>query len=47
MNDIISDAAPPPSKAEATIGRIDIDANKIATAPSKVDIGIVGDCKIV
>jgi thiamine pyrophosphate-dependent acetolactate synthase large subunit-like protein len=47
MNYIISHAAPPRFNAEATIVRIDIDANEIATAPRKVDIGIVGDCKMV
>ena len=47
MNYIISHAAPPRFNAEATIARIDIDANEIATAPRKVDIGIVGDCKMV
>ena len=31
----------------AKIARIDIDANEIATAPRKIDIGIVGDCKMV
>jgi len=47
MNYIISHAAPPRFNAEATIARIDIDANEIATAPRKVGIGIVGDCKMV
>ncbi|HEU0062396.1 MAG TPA: thiamine pyrophosphate-binding protein [Hyphomicrobiaceae bacterium] len=47
MNYIISHAAPPRFNAEAKIARIDIDANEIATAPRKVDIGIVGDCKMV
>jgi thiamine pyrophosphate-dependent acetolactate synthase large subunit-like protein len=47
MNYIISHAAPPRFNAAATIARIDIDANEIATAPRKVDIGIVGDCKMV
>jgi thiamine pyrophosphate-dependent acetolactate synthase large subunit-like protein len=47
MNYIISHAAPPRFNAEAKIARIDIDANEIATAPRKIDIGIVGDCKMV
>ena len=47
MNYIISHAAPPRFNAEAKIARIDIDANEIATAPRKVDIAIVGDCKMV
>jgi thiamine pyrophosphate-dependent acetolactate synthase large subunit-like protein len=47
MNYIISHAAPPRFNADAKIARIDIDANEIATAPRKVDIGIVGDCKMV
>ena len=45
-NDIVSHAAPPRFNAEAKIARIDIDANEIATAPRKVDIGSVGDCKM-
>lgn len=47
MNYIISHAAPPRFNAEAKIARIDIDANEIATTPRKIDIGIVGDCKMV
>jgi thiamine pyrophosphate-dependent acetolactate synthase large subunit-like protein len=47
MNYIISHAAPPRFNADARIARIDIDANEIATAARKVDIGIVGDCKMV
>jgi len=47
MNYIISHAAPPRFNPHATIARIDIDADEIATAPRKVDIGIVGDCKMV
>jgi thiamine pyrophosphate-dependent acetolactate synthase large subunit-like protein len=47
MNYIISHAAPPRFNAEAKIARIDIDATEIATAPRTVDIGIVGDCKVV
>jgi thiamine pyrophosphate-dependent acetolactate synthase large subunit-like protein len=47
MNYIIGHAAPPRFGANATIARIDIDADEIATAPRKIDIGIVGDCKAV
>ena len=47
MNYIISHAAPPRFNPSATIARIDIDGDEIATAPRKVDIGIVGDCKMV
>jgi len=47
MNYIISHAAPPRFNAAARIARIDIDATEIATAPRKVDIGIVGDCRMV
>ena len=47
MNYIIGHAAPPRFGAEATIARIDIDAEEIATAARHVDIGIVGDCKMV
>jgi thiamine pyrophosphate-dependent acetolactate synthase large subunit-like protein len=47
MNYIISHAAPPRFNPNATIARIDIDGDEIATAPRKVDIGIVGDCKMV
>src|ERR1700730_14045400 len=47
MNYIIGHAAPPRFNATAKIARIDIDAEEIATAPRKVDIGIVGDCRMV
>src|SRR5215470_5260730 len=47
MNYIISHAAPPRFNAAAKIARIDIDPTEIATAARKVDIGIVGDCKMV
>jgi thiamine pyrophosphate-dependent acetolactate synthase large subunit-like protein len=47
MNYIIGHAAPPRFSANATIARIDIDADEIASSPRKVDIGIVGDCKAV
>ncbi len=47
MNYIIGHAAPPRFGADAKIARIDIDADEIASSPRKVDIGIVGDCKVV
>jgi thiamine pyrophosphate-dependent acetolactate synthase large subunit-like protein len=47
MNYVIAHTAAPRFNAGATIARIDIDADEIATAPRKVDIGIVGDCKMV
>ena len=47
MNYIIGHAAPPRFGANATIARIDIDPDEIATAARHVDIGIVGDCKMV
>jgi thiamine pyrophosphate-dependent acetolactate synthase large subunit-like protein len=47
MNYIIGHAAPPRFNGSATIARIDIDADEIATAPRNVNIGIVGDCKAV
>jgi thiamine pyrophosphate-dependent acetolactate synthase large subunit-like protein len=47
MNYIIGHAAPPRFNATAKIARIDIDADEIATAPRRIDIGIVGDCKSV
>ena len=47
MNYIITHAAPPRFNAAARIARIDIDSEEIATAPRKVDIGIVGDCRMV
>ena len=47
MNYIIGHAAPPRFSATATIARIDIDADEIASSPRKVHIGIVGDCKAV
>jgi thiamine pyrophosphate-dependent acetolactate synthase large subunit-like protein len=47
MNYIIGHAASPRFAADATIARIDIDAEEIATAPRRVDIPIVGDCKAV
>lgn len=47
MNYIIGHAAPPRFNANATIARIDIDADEIATAARHVHIPIVGDCKMV
>ncbi|MBI4081318.1 MAG: thiamine pyrophosphate-binding protein [Candidatus Lambdaproteobacteria bacterium] len=47
MNFIIGHAAPPRFAANATIARIDIDPDEIASSPRKVQIGIVGDCKAV
>jgi thiamine pyrophosphate-dependent acetolactate synthase large subunit-like protein len=47
MNYIIGHAAPPRFGAKATIARIDIDPDEIATAARHVDIPIVGDCKMV
>jgi len=47
MNYIIGHAAPPRFGAKATIARIDIDPEEIATAARNVDIPIVGDCKMV
>jgi len=47
MNYIIGHAAPPRFGAKATIARIDLDAEEIATAARHVDIPVVGDCKMV
>ena len=47
MNYIIGHAAPPRFNADATIARIDIDSDEIASGARNVDIGIVGDCKAV
>ncbi len=47
MNYIIGHAAPPRFGPSAVIVRIDIDADEIASSPRKVDIGIVGDCKMI
>ncbi|MDA8048500.1 MAG: thiamine pyrophosphate-binding protein [Rhodospirillales bacterium] len=47
MNYIIGHAAPPRFNAAATIARIDIDAEELATAPRAIDIPIVGDCRAV
>ncbi|HWA80123.1 MAG TPA: thiamine pyrophosphate-binding protein [Acetobacteraceae bacterium] len=47
MNYIIGHAAPPRFSATATIARIDIDPEEMATAARTVDIPIVGDCRMV
>lgn len=47
MNYIIGHGAPPRFGGNAKIARIDIDADELATAPRKIDIPIVGDCKAV
>src|SRR5437762_10115089 len=47
MNYIVGHAAPPRFNGSAKLARIDIDADENATAPRKVDFGIVGDCKAV
>ena len=47
MNYIIGHAAPPRFGGNATIARIDIDPDEIATAARFVDIPVVGDCKMV
>ena len=47
MNYMIGHAAPPRFGPNAVIARIDIDADEIASAPRKVNIGIVGDCKMI
>jgi thiamine pyrophosphate-dependent acetolactate synthase large subunit-like protein len=46
-NYIIGHAAPPRFGANATIARIEIDPEEIATSARFVDIPIVGDCKMV
>ncbi|MGE4238833.1 thiamine pyrophosphate-binding protein [Ramlibacter sp.] len=47
MNYIIGHGVAPRFSKEATIARIDIDAEEIATAAREVEIGIVGDCREV
>jgi thiamine pyrophosphate-dependent acetolactate synthase large subunit-like protein len=47
MNYIIGHAAPPRFNPKATVARIDIDSEEIASAPRYVDVGLVGDCKAV
>ncbi|MDX2159307.1 MAG: thiamine pyrophosphate-binding protein [Hyphomicrobiaceae bacterium] len=46
MNYVIGNAAPPRWNAGAKVVRIDIDPVEIATAPRKLDIGVVADAKI-
>lgn len=46
MNYIIGNAAPPRWNASAKIVRIDIDPVEIASAPRKLDVGVVADAKI-
>ncbi len=47
LNYIVGHAAPPRFNAGATLARIDIDAEDVASSPRHVDIGLVGDCKAV
>jgi thiamine pyrophosphate-dependent acetolactate synthase large subunit-like protein len=47
MNYIINHAAPPRFGAGATLARIEIDAEELASAPRAIDIPILGDCKMV
>ena len=47
MNYIIGHGAPPRFGGNAKIARIDIDADELATAPRRIDIPILGDCKTV
>ncbi len=47
LNYIVNHLAPPRFNADATVARIDIDANEIATSPRRLDIPIVGDAKAV
>jgi thiamine pyrophosphate-dependent acetolactate synthase large subunit-like protein len=47
MNYIINHLAAPRFNADAVVARIDIDTSEIASAPRKLDIGIVGDAKTV
>jgi len=46
MNYIIGNAAPPRWNAAAKIVRIDIDPVEIASAPRKLDVGVVADARI-
>jgi thiamine pyrophosphate-dependent acetolactate synthase large subunit-like protein len=46
MNYVIGNAAPPRWNAAAKIVRIDIDPVEIASAPRKLDIGVVADAKV-
>jgi thiamine pyrophosphate-dependent acetolactate synthase large subunit-like protein len=47
MNYIIGHASAPRFGANAKIARIEIDGDELATAPRKIDIPILGDCKAV
>jgi len=47
MNYVIGHAAPPRFNADAKIIRIDIAPEEIATSPRTLDIGVVGDAKVV
>ena len=47
MNYIIGHASAPRFNASAKIARIEIDGDELATAPRKIDIPILGDCKAV
>ena len=46
MNYVIGNAAPPRWNAAAKIVRIDVDPFEIASAPRKLDVGVVADAKI-
>ena len=46
MNYVIGNAAPPRWNANAKIVRIDIDPVEIASAPRKLDVGVVADAKV-
>jgi thiamine pyrophosphate-dependent acetolactate synthase large subunit-like protein len=46
MNYVIGNAAPPRWNAAAKIVRIDIDPVEIASAPRKLDVGVVADAKV-
>ncbi len=47
MNYIIGHGSAPRFGGNAKIARIDIDGDELATAPRKIDIPILGDCKAV
>jgi len=46
MNYVIGNAAPPRWNAAAKIVRIDVDPTEIASAPRKLDVGVVADAKV-
>ena len=46
LNYIVAHLAAPRFNAEATIARIDIDVEEIASSPRDLDIGIVADAKV-